>query len=83
MEQPRECKHLGNPKWKDSGGGYASKWGFSRYRPKAFRPLVGTSKKGNSKLIREVTAGTKSITPPSIAHQIYGEVAAKIFHTLF
>ena len=25
MEQPIECKHLGNPPWQDSGVGYASK----------------------------------------------------------
>ena len=29
MEQPRECKHLGNPPWQDFGGKYASRWGFS------------------------------------------------------
>ena len=48
MEQPLKYKHLGNPPWQDSGGQYASKWGFPRYRPKAndFRPLFDTSKKG-------------------------------------
>ena len=29
MEQTREYKHLGNPPGKESGGGYASNWGFS------------------------------------------------------
>ena len=28
MEQQIECKHLGKPPWNDSGGKYASKWGF-------------------------------------------------------
>ena len=82
---PRECKQLGNPPWKISGGKYASKWGFFRYRPKAnkFRPLFKTSKKGNANFTREGVAGAKLRTPPSSDRQIYGKVPAKIFHTLF
>ena len=85
MEQQRECKHMGNPPWKNLGEKYASKWGFSRQRPNAndFRPLLKTSKKGNTKFTREGMAGAKPRTPPSSAHQIYGKVPAKIFHTLF
>ena len=85
MEQPRECKHLGNPPGQYSVGEYARKWGFSRQRPNAnkFIPLFNTSKKRNAKLTREGMADTKPRTPPSSARQIYGKVPAKIFHTLF
>ena len=85
MEQPRWYKHLGNPPGQESGGGYARKWGLFRQRPKSckFIPLLNTDKKGNTKFTREGIADTKSRTPPSSAHQIYGEVPAKIFNTLF
>ena len=74
-----------NPPWQDSGVGYASKWGFSRKRPKAnkFRPLLNTSKKGNTTFTREGMVDTKLRTPPSSARQIYGKFPEKIFHTLF
>ena len=80
MEKPRECKHLGNPPWQDSGGGGgASKWGFSRKRPKAnnFIPLFNTSKRGDAKFTREGTTDTKPRTPSSSARQIYGKVPEK------
>ena len=48
-----------------------------------FRPLFNTSKKGNAKYTREGMVDTKTITPPSRAHQIYAKVPAKIFQTLF
>ena len=62
-----------------------NQWGFSRYLPKGngLRPLLNSSKKGNSKSTREGMAGVKTRTPPSRAHQIYEEVPAKICHTLF
>ena len=65
--------------------GYSSNWGFSRQRPKAykFRPLFNTSKICNTIFTREGMADTKSRTPPSSAHQIYGKVPAKLFNTLF
>ena len=85
MELPREYKHLGNPPGQKSGGGYASKWGLFRQRPKSYnlRPLCNTGKKENAKFTRERMIDTKSRTPPSSARQIYGKVPARIFNTLF
>ena len=88
---PRQCNKQDNMNtWgthqgKIQGGGYASKWGFSRQRPKEnkFTPLFNTSKKGNAKFTRGGVADTKPRTLPSIARQIYDKVPAKIFHTLF
>ena len=68
-------------------GGYASKWSFSRCRPKAngSGPLLNASRKWNkiSNTKREGMAGAKPRTLLSSAHQIYGKVPAKIYHTLF
>ena len=85
MEQPREYKHLGNLPGKESGGEYASNWGFSRQCPKAykFRNLFNTGKKGNTIFTREGTTDTKSRTRTSSSCQIYGKVPAKIFNILF
>ena len=85
MEPPREYKHLGNPPGKESGGGYARKWGLFRQSPKAykFRPLFNTGNKCNTRFTGEEIADTKSRTPSSSARQIYGKFTAKGFNTLF
>ena len=62
MEQSRECKHLGNPPWTYSGGEYASKWGFSQYRPKAnrFRSFI---KKGRKRIKNPQGKGWQAQNP--------------------
>ena len=75
VTMPRQWDHQDNintrvtHQGKIQGGGYASKWGLFRQRPKAykFRPLCNTGKKGNKIFTREGTADTKSRTPPSSA----------------
>ena len=75
MEQPREYKHLGNPPGQDSGGGYASKWGFpgNVQRPTSLDPYSTQARKGIKNLQEKVWQTQK----PEHCHPVLVKFMAK------